>query len=240
MNLANVMVVNGSARTHKGHTAFVLTPFIEGMKKAGAKVELLYSKNQKIRPCIGCFKCWGETIGECFLEDDMKSIYSQLKETDILVLAIPVYIPLPGMMQNFINRLCPLVEPLLEYKAGRTRAKFHDDVKISKILGVITGGWWEIENLNVVLKIIEELALNASTEFSGALLRPHAYALREDTELNKEVLSTLETIGEKFISEGKITQEDLTFISQPLVDKEDYITTWNKNYLEEKRKQMTT
>jgi hypothetical protein len=82
--------------------------------------------------------------------------------------------------------------------------------------------------------------LNASTEFSGALLRPHAYALREDTELNKEVLSTLETIGEKFIREGKIAQKELTFISQPLVDKEDYITTWNKNYLEEKRKQMTT
>ena len=239
INLSNVMVVNGSARGRKGHTAFVLTPLIEGMKNAGAKVELLYSKDQKIRPCIGCFKCWGETIGECFIEDDMQKIYPKLRETDILVLAIPVYIPLPGMMQNFINRLCPLVEPLLEYKYGRTRAKFHVNVNISKILGVITGGWWEVENLSVVFKIIEELALNVSTEFSGAILRPHAYALREETEKNKEILSTLESIGEKFIREGKVDQEDLTNVSQPLLDKEDYVTIWNKNYLEQKRKQMT-
>lgn len=237
MNLSNVMIINGSARTTKGHTAFVLTPFINGMKKAGAKVELLYSKKLKIRPCIGDFKCWGETIGECFIEDDMQKIYPKLRKTDILVLAIPVYIPLPGMMQNFINRLCPLVEPLLEFKNGRTRAKFHDNVKISKILGLITGGWWEIENLNVVLKIIEEIALNTSTELSGVILRPHAYALREDTEKNKNILSTLESVGEKLIREGKIDKEDLAYISQPLVNKADYIAMWNKNYLEEKRKQ---
>ena len=237
MNLSNVMIINGSARATKGHTAFVLTPFINGMKKAGAKVELLYSKKLKIRPCVGEFKCWGETIGECFIEDDMQKIYPKLRETDILVLAIPVYIPLPGMMQNFINRLCPLVEPLLEFKNGRTRAKFHDNVKISKILGVITGGWWEIENLNVVQKIIEEIALNTSTELSGIILRPHTYALREETKKNKKILAALETVGEKFIREGKIDKEDLAYISQPLVDKEDYITTWNKNYLEEKIQQ---
>ncbi len=234
------MIINGSARTNKGHTAFVLTPFIKGMKKAGAKVELLYSKNQKILPCIGCFKCWGETIGECFIDDDMQRIYPKLRETDILVLAIPVYIPLPGMMQNFINRLCPLVEPLLEFKNGRTRAKFHDDVKISKILGVITGGWWEIENLSIVQKIIEEIALKTSTELSGAILRPHAYALREETEKNKGILSTLETVGEKFIREGKINKEDLEYISQPLTNNENYIKMSNKNYLEAKGKQKIT
>ncbi len=237
--MSNVLIINGSARTKKGHTAFILSPFIKGMTKAGAKVELLYPKNQKILPCIGCFKCWGETIGECFIEDDMQSIYPKLIETEILVLAIPVYIPLPGMMQNFINRLCPLVEPLLELKNGRTRAKFHDNVKISKIIGVITGGWWEIENLSVVLKILEEIALNTSTEFSGAILRPHAYVLREETEKNKSILSTLETIGEKLIREGKIDKEDLAYISQPLVNREDFITMLNKNYLEAKGKHKT-
>ena len=237
--MSNVLIINGSARTKKGHTAFVLSPFIKGMTKAGAKVELLYSKKQKILPCIGCFKCWGETIGECFIEDDMQSIYPKLKETEILVLAIPVYIPLPGMMQNFMNRLVPLVEPLLEFKNGRTRAKFHDNVKISKILGVITGGWWEIENLSVVLKILEEIALNTSTEFSGAILRPHASFLKEETEKNKSILSTLEIIGEKLIREGKIDKEDLAYISQPLVNREDFITMSNKNYLEAKEKQKT-
>ena len=230
------MIINGSARTEKGHTAFVLTPFIKGMKKAGAKVELVYPKNLKILPCTGCFKCWGETIGDCFINDDMQEIYPKLKEADLLILAIPVYIPLPGMMQNFINRLCPLIEPLLEFRNGRTRAKFHDDVNISKIVGVITGGWWEIENLSIVIKILEEIALNTSTEFSGAILRPHTHYLRGETEINRKILSTLETIGEKLVRDGKLDNEDLQYISQPLVNKEEYIKILNKNYLEAKGK----
>ena len=230
------MIVNGSARTEKGHTAFLLEPLIKGMEKAEAEIELIYSKMQKILPCTGCFKCWFETVGECFIKDDMQRLYQRLKETDILILAIPVYIPLPGLMQNFINRLCPIVEPLLEYKNGRTRARFHNDVNISKIVGVITGGWWEIENLSVVQKVIEELALNASTELSGVILRPHVNLLREETEKNKKILERLEILGEKLIREGKMDKKDLEYISQPLASKEDYLNLMNKTYLDAKNK----
>ena len=64
--LTKVTIINGSPKLEKSTTSFVLAPFVEGMKKAGASVELIYAKKLKIHPCIGCFKCWGETIGECF------------------------------------------------------------------------------------------------------------------------------------------------------------------------------
>ncbi len=230
------MVINGSARTDKGNTAFVLSPIITGMENAGADVELIYSKKQKIRPCIGCFKCWYETIGKCCIQDDMQAIYPKLMDSDIVFFATPVYIPLPGLMQNFINRLCPLIEPIVSYRNGRTRAKLHNHVKISKFVGLITGGWWEIENLNIVKNIIEELALNASVELAGVILRPHAYVLKEDTELNKKILSILEQIGEKLIIEGKISQEDQQFVSQSLVSKEVYLNMLNSDYNGAKRK----
>jgi multimeric flavodoxin WrbA len=232
------MIINGSARVEKGNTAFILTHLIKGMKNAGADVELLYTKKQRILPCIGCFKCWGETIGACFIKDDMQEIYQKLKQTDILVLATPVYIPLPGMIQNFINRMCPLIEPLLEFKNGRTRARFHKDVKISRILGVITGGWWEIENLSIVQNIIEELAMNSSVEFAGALLRPHSYLLKQETEKNNKILSAIETVGEMLIQKGTVNEENLKFISQPLMNRKDYIEVLNNDYLEAKEKQF--
>jgi multimeric flavodoxin WrbA len=232
--MTDVLVINGSARTTKGNTAFVLSPFIQGMKKAGANVELLYSKKMDIRPCLGCFDCWGKTIGRCTINDEMQDLYPKLKATDILVLATPIYIPLPGMMQNLINRLCPLIEPLLEFKDGRTRAHFHNDVKISKILTVLTGGWWEIENLNIPLKVMEELALNSSCEFAGAILRPHAYVLKEENELNHHVLSKLEEVGQQLINNGQIDPKDLDFISQPLVDKDTYLDMLNQDYLDAK------
>ncbi len=153
--MTKVIIINGSPRTEKSNTTFLMTPFIEGMKKAEASVEMIYTKKLKILPCIGCFKCWGETIGECFIQDDMQELYPKLKESDILILATPVYSPLPGEMQNFINRLVPLIDSLLEIRNGRTRTKCHDDVNISKILAVVVGGWWELENLDLVVKIFE-------------------------------------------------------------------------------------
>jgi multimeric flavodoxin WrbA len=221
----------------KGNTTFTLAPLIEGMKKAGAEVEIVYTKKQKILPCIGCFKCWGETIGECFIQDDMQELYPKLKETDILVIATPVYIQLPGLLQNFFNRLCPLVEPILEFRRGRTRVKFHDDVKTSKILGLVVGGWWEIENLDLVSKIIEELSENTSSEYVGTIRRPHASLLKQETEKNKEILSTLESIGQKLITEGKLDTKDLEFVSQPLIGEEQYREFLNKDYLKHKEEQ---
>ncbi|MEO0095812.1 MAG: hypothetical protein ABIL66_07975 [candidate division WOR-3 bacterium] len=46
-------------------------------------------------------------------------------------------------MQNILNRLCPLLEPVLEFRSGRTRARLRNDVKIEKMVLIATCGWWE-------------------------------------------------------------------------------------------------
>ena len=223
--LTKVLVINGSPKTNKSNTAFLLRPLLEGIKKAGASVDVIYPSKLKIRPCIGCFKCWYETIGTCFIQDDMQEIYTALKDTDILVLATPVHSSIPGDMQNFLNRMVPLIEPILEFKDGRTRAHCHKDVKISKILAVAVSGWWELENLDIALSVIEEIAKNYSIKYTGAIRRPHCYPLQDETETSKAILQKLEEVGMRFIKEGRIDQEDLDFISQPLASQEEY-TTW--------------
>jgi multimeric flavodoxin WrbA len=121
-----VIAINGSPRMEKGHTALILTPFIQGMVDAKSEVELFYARSLKVKPCTcGEMYCWYTKAGECCIKDDMQLLYPQLREANILILATPVYIPLPGEMQNFINRLCPLIEPFLENRQGRTRARFH-------------------------------------------------------------------------------------------------------------------
>ncbi|MFX0168558.1 MAG: flavodoxin family protein [Candidatus Hodarchaeota archaeon] len=233
--MTRVFVMNGSPRLEKGNTAMVLTPFIEGMKKAGAKVELFYATRLKINPCIGDFQCWFKKVGECIHKDDMLTLYPKLRETDILVLATPVYIPLPGAMQNFLNRLCPIVEPYLEIIDGRTRARFPSSTKISKIVLICTSGWWEIENCDTVLRIAKELALDANTEFTGAVLRPHASELRNGNEKTKEVFDALKIAGSQLIEKGRITGEILRVISQPLVPEKEYLNAMNKMYLDAKK-----
>jgi len=226
-----VIAINGSPRMEKGYTAQVLTPFIHGMMDAGSEVELFYVRRLKIKPCTcGEMYCWYSKAGECCIKDDMQKLYPQLREADILVLATPVYIPLPGAMQNFINRLCPLIEPFLETRQGRTRGRFHKQVKIRKIVLVSTSGWWEKENFDTVVHITEELAKGASVEFAGAVLRPHAFLMKEKGKLTKEgeaVLNTVKRAGYELIKEGGMNKETLDAISRPLVSEEELRRRYN-------------
>jgi len=230
--MSKAVAINGSPRMEKGNTAMVLTPFIQGMMDAGSDVELLYASRLKVKPCTcGEMYCWNEMPGECCIKDNMQLLYPKLREADILILATPVYIPLPGEMQNIINRLCPLLDPLLEFREGRTRARFRKDVGIRRIVLVSTGGWWEKANFGTVVRIIEELAEDASVEFAGAVLRPHAHLMKEKGELTQDgeaLLNAVRRAGYELLKEGVMTKETLETISRPLISQEELWRRYNK------------
>ena len=110
-----VLAINSSPRMDKGNTALILNPFLEGMKEAGAEVELFYTSKLKIHPCTGEFNCWIKTPGECLHNDDMKMLYPKIAEADVMVFAIPVYVDgVTGPMKNLIDdRMIPLRISLL-------------------------------------------------------------------------------------------------------------------------------
>lgn len=228
--MTKVVAINGSARMEKGYTALVLTPFLEGMKEAGASVELFYAKRLDVKPCTGEFYCWYKKPGQCYILDSMQSLYPKLREAEILVLATPVYIPLPGEMQNLINRLCPLVEPILNRQDGRTRARFHAEVKISKIVLVSTCGWWEMGNFGTVLRIAKELAKDANVKFAGAVLRPHAYLMVENKEKARSILEAARRAGYQLATKGKMSKDLLEIIGQPLISEEELRQRSNGEY----------
>jgi multimeric flavodoxin WrbA len=217
-----VLAINGSPNMEKGRTAKVLTPFLEGMEQAGAAVELFYARRLNVKPCKGELYCWNKKPGECHIEDSMQSLYPKLREADILVLATPVYVPLPGEMQNLINRIVPLMDPVLESRNGRTRARTRASVKISKIVLVSTSGWWETGNFGTVIRIVEELAKDMNVEFSGALLRPHSSYMYKNKEEAEKIFEAAKQAGYQLIKEGKIADELLEIISQPLISKKDW------------------
>jgi len=230
--MIKVVAINGSPRMEKGNTAMILTHFIQGMMDAGSNVELFYARRLKVKPCTcGEMYCWNKKAGECYIKDDMQLLYPKLREADILILATPVYIPLPGEMQNIINRLCPLIDPFLVNREGRTRARFHKQVKIRKIVLVSTGGWWEKANFKTVVRIAEELAKDASVEFAGAVLRPHAFLMKEKGRLTKDgeaVLNAVKRAGYELVKEGKMNKEILETISRPLISEDELWRRYNK------------
>lgn len=203
-----------------GNTAKIVTPFLKGMESAGAAVELFYARRLNIKPCEGTFYCWMKRPGECYINDDMQTLYPKLREADILVLATPVFVPLPSEMQNLLNRLIPFINPVLKKQEGRTRGKLRDDVKLRKLVLVSSSGWWEMDNFGTVLRIAEELSKNLNIEFAAAVLRPHATCLDASKEKVGEVFEAARQAGYQIIKEGKISEDLLKVIGQPLVPEE--------------------
>jgi multimeric flavodoxin WrbA len=228
---AKALVINGSPRMGKGNTALLLSAFIEGMEDAGADVDLVYASKLKVSPCsCGRMACWHESPGECCLKDTMQELYPKLWAADHLILATPVYIPLPGDMQNIINRLCPIIKPVLTFRDGRTRAVSRPDVSIKDFTLVATCGWWEVANMDTVVRIVNELAEDSSVPFAGAVLRPHANMMRTKdgvTDMGRKVLHAAKQAGYSLVQDGVISQDILDAISQPLISEQDYMRTLN-------------
>lgn len=231
--MKKVFAINGSPHLEKGNTAMLLSVFLDGIRSAGATVELFYANRLNIKACIGDFPCWNVKPGECIHRDDMDDLYPKLRGSDILILATPVYIPLPGAFVNFLNRLLPLFDPFLETRAGRTRARFNSDVRIRQIVLVATCGWWEMGNFGTIERIVREFAEDVSVEYAGALLRPHAHLIQkagEVTASGKLVLEAANCAGRELIKSGEISAQTLEKVGQPLITQEEARRRSNEHY----------
>ncbi len=228
--MTKILVVNGCLRMKQSATEKILAPFCEGMRQAGGEVELFYVKQRKISPCEGDFICWTTTPGVCHIQDDMQMLYQKMRTADILVFATPVYIPLPGQMQDVLNRMVALIDPVLRTRKGRTRAVFRKDVRVKKIVLVSSSGWWEKENFETVERIVRELAEDVSTKYAGAVLRPHIQWLSREPEKAKEIFHACQLAGFQLVKKGAMSKNILSRVSQPLVSNRRFLQVEKDSY----------
>jgi multimeric flavodoxin WrbA len=221
--VTRAVVINGSLRMENGLTGMILTPFLEGMQEAGAVVDMFYVKRLNILPCKGDLYCWTKTPGHCHIADDMQVLYPKLRTADILVIATPVYVPLPGELQHVLNRIVPLLDPVLTMRNGRTRAKLRSDVNIKHMVLVSSSGWWEMGNFGTVERIVRELAEDASVNYAGALLRPHIDWLVSEKEKAEKIVAAARQVGYQLAREGTMSKKLLSTIAQPLISQKRFL-----------------
>lgn len=226
-----VLAINGSPHMDKGNTAMILSPFLEGMKEAGADVDIFYTRKLKIEPCSGDLSCWLKLPGVCAVKDDMQMLYPKFSDADVIVWAMPLYyLGVPGPLKNLIDRQMPLHVP------GMRAAKK------PKIVLVATCGAWEMSMFKLLLwwmkalygsaKDLKELGeiagMEETAEFAGALLRPHADGMKpmqemeEGRRLVEDVLLAAREAGRQLAKEGRISEETLQNVSRELMPRDMY------------------
>ncbi len=80
------------------------------------------------------------------------------------------------------------------------------------------------------MRISEELAKDASVEFAGAVLRPHAFLMKKKGKLTKDgeaVLNMVKRAGNELIKKGRMNKETLEAISSPLISEEELRRRYN-------------
>jgi multimeric flavodoxin WrbA len=85
-----VLILLGSPRKN-GNSAILADKLAAGVKDAGGDPVVVFLQALKISPCNACNACLKNPANGCVIQDDMQSIYPQLKAAHAVVLASPVY-----------------------------------------------------------------------------------------------------------------------------------------------------
>ena len=60
-----VLAINSSLRKGgESRTELMMNDLVEGMREAGAEVEVVHLRQKNIKYCIGCFTCMTKTPGK--------------------------------------------------------------------------------------------------------------------------------------------------------------------------------
>ncbi len=96
----------------------MLEKAIEGAASQGTETRLIHLYDLNFRGCISCFACkkrGGKSYGTCAVQDDLTSIYAEIKEASALILGSPIYFgDVTGIMRSFLERL---LFPYLAYES---------------------------------------------------------------------------------------------------------------------------
>jgi len=227
-----VLAINASPHMGKGNTALILDPFVEGLREAGAEVELLYTRKLDIKPCLGCFGCWVKTPGVCVQKDDMAPLLPKLRAADIWVFATPVYFDaVSGPLKNLIDRMTPFLRLFAEVRDGHSRHLVEEGHKDGKVVLVSNCGLWEIDNFDVLLVHLRAACKHVEREFAGALLRPHGGTLRDllrKGEPVDDVLGAAKEAGRQLVRDGEMSPGTLSIVGRELISLEQYIQNMNQ------------
>lgn len=99
-----------------GNSATLADRAMEGIRDEGGACESICLNRLHIRPCQACGFCQREKGNKCAIKDDMYIVYEALAQSDILLIASPIYMfTVSAQLKLFMDR-CYAVPALLRDK----------------------------------------------------------------------------------------------------------------------------
>lgn len=103
-----VLGVVGSPRKD-GNTDILVEKVLSGAREKGNTTDTIFLHGLNIKPCQACMSC--KKTGKCIIDDDMQKVYTQILESDCLVLGTPIYwLGATAQMKTFLDRWYALLD----------------------------------------------------------------------------------------------------------------------------------
>jgi multimeric flavodoxin WrbA len=127
-----IVSVLGSPREN-ANSSTIANHFCTTAKKFGAEVKTFVLNNLEYRGCQGCMACKTK-LDRCVLEDNSTEVLEAIRETDVLVLASPVYYwDVSGQLKCFLDRTFSYLLPDLITNPVKSRL-----VPVKKLVMILT------------------------------------------------------------------------------------------------------
>jgi len=105
-----IVCVLGSPREN-GNSATIADRFCSTAEKLGGEVRKFVLNKLDYRGCQGCMACKTK-LDRCVVEDDLTTVLDAVRDTDVLVLASPVYYwDVSSQMKGFLDRTFSYLVP---------------------------------------------------------------------------------------------------------------------------------
>ena len=224
----NVLGINGSPRGKSSHTDYILQPFLEGARGAGASAETIYLKDHKIKPCTGCFTCWLVTPGECAQKDDMSWILEKVLNANVMVFSTPLYnCSMSALMKAYHERQIPLVKPhvTINEQGEMAHPLRHPEKGKQKWVLISNAGLPETKHFDVLLENYRRLTTyhggGGYAELVGTILKGMGGAFTKapmDPGPLDWFFDACKKAGSEVVREGRIRSETQAILDRPLFD----------------------
>lgn len=215
-----VLSLNSSARTGgQSKTELMLGHLVEGLREAGADIDVIHLREKKIKNCIGCFTCMTKTPGRCVLKDDMTNeIFPKWLQSDLTIYATPLFHhTVNATMKTFIERTFPIFEPFLLQREGRWVHPQRSKRPASVVLSVC--GFPEMSAFTALTHYVKFLFEDGK---NGALwaeiYRPGAEYMIQAVDKQKDILDATRQAGRELVQTQRVSPQTLARIEQPIAD----------------------
>jgi len=197
----------------------MLNHLVEGMREAGADVEVVHLRQKKIKYCIGCFTCMTKTPGMCVHKDDMTNeLFPKWLESDLVVYATPLFHhTVNAPMKTFIERTFPICEPFLEQdKNGRWVHPQRHEYPEAVVLSVC--GFPEESAFEVLSHYVNFLFHGEDRKLVAEIYRTAAEAIIRKKDKLDDILDATRQAGRELVESMAISPQTMARIKQPIDD----------------------